>query len=55
MCWCQWLVDGLGSYGHKMTKLAVGGATVQAILVDKHTGDITANADFRKGGTVDGI
>ena len=38
-----------------MTKLAIGGATVQAILVDKQTGDITANADFRKGGTADGI
>jgi len=51
----KWMVDGLGSYGHKMTKLAIGGATVQAILVDKQTGDITANADFRKGGTADGI
>ena len=49
------MVDGLGSYGHKMTKLAIGGSTVQAILVDKHAGDITANADFRKGGTVDGV
>jgi len=51
----KWMVDGLAKYGHKMTKLAVGGATVQAILVDRETGDITANADFRKGGTVDGI
>ena len=51
----QRMVDGLGRYGHKMTKQAVGGACVQAILVDRETGDITANADFRKEGMVDGI
>eukprot|EP00092_Neocalanus_flemingeri_P032572 GFUD01035427.1.p1 GENE.GFUD01035427.1~~GFUD01035427.1.p1 ORF type:complete len:627 (+),score=232.88 GFUD01035427.1:244-2124(+) len=51
----RWMVDGLASFGHKMSKKAVGGATVQAILVDSKTGDITANADFRKGGTVEGI
>ena len=49
------MVEGLDGYGHKMTKQAVGGACVQAILVDRETGDITANADFRKGGTVDGL
>ena len=49
------MVEGLGVYGHKMTKQAVGGACVQAILVDRETGDIMANADFRKGGTVDGL
>jgi len=51
----RWLVSGLSKYGHQMTKMAVGGATVQAILVDRDTGDITANADFRKHGSVDGI
>ena len=55
MICCQWLVSGLSKYGHQMTKMAVGGATVQAILVDRDTGDITANADFRKHGSVDGI
>jgi gamma-glutamyltranspeptidase len=49
------MVDGLTKFGHKMTKQALGGACVQAILVDRETGDITANADFRKGGTIDGI
>jgi len=51
----KWMVSGLEKFGHKMTKMPIGGATVQAILVDKDTGDITANADFRKGGSVDGI
>ena len=37
------MVEGLGGYGHKMTKQAVGGACVQAILVDRETGDIMAN------------
>ena len=27
----------------------------QALLVDRQSGDITANADFRKGGGVDGF
>ena len=49
------MVSGLEKFGHKMIKMPIGGATVQAILVDKDTGDITANADFRKGGSVDGI
>ena len=49
------MVDGLSKFGHKMNKMAVGGSVVQAILVDSETGDITANADFRKEGTVDGI
>ena len=51
----QWMVDGLAKFGHKMTKMPIGGSTVQAILVDRETGDITANADFRKGGTVEGL
>ena len=49
------MVDGLGRYGHKMTKQAVGGACVHAILVNRETGDISVNADFRKEGTGDGL
>ena len=49
------MVDGLAKFGHNMTKQAVGGSVVQAILVDRETGDITANADFRKEGSVAGL
>lgn len=51
----QWLVDGLKKMGHKLSKVSLGGSIVQAIFVDKMTGEITANADFRKGGTVAGF
>jgi len=51
----RWMVDGLAKFGHNMTKQAVGGSVVQAILVDRETGDITANADFRKEGSVAGL
>lgn len=52
-----WEIDALRGYGHNMTysKYRVGGAAVQAIVVDKETGSITANADFRKRGEVDGF
>jgi len=52
-----WLIDALKGYGHNMTysKYRVGGAAVQAIIVDPSTGSITANADFRKKGAVDGF
>jgi len=52
-----WLLDAMHGYGHNMTysKYRVGGAAVQAIAVDPRTGTITANADFRKKGTVDGF
>merc|ERR1712203_797479 len=45
-----WLIDAMKGYGHNMTysKYRVGGAAVQAIVVDPATGTITANADFRK-------
>lgn len=51
----QWMVDGLHNKGHNMTKFGLGGSIIQAIMVDRKTGSITANADFRKGGTVDGF
>jgi len=52
-----WLIDAMKGYGHNMTysKYRVGGAAVQAIVVDPATGTITANADFRKKGAVDGF
>jgi gamma-glutamyltranspeptidase/glutathione hydrolase/leukotriene-C4 hydrolase len=52
-----WLIDALRGYGHNTTysKYRVGGAAVQAIVVDPKTGSITANADFRKRGEVDGF
>lgn len=51
----QWMVDGLEKMGHKMNKISIGGSIVQAIFVDRNTGEITANADFRKGGGVTGF
>ena len=51
----QWMVDGLRNKGHNVTKFGLGGSIIQAIMVDRKTGSITANADFRKGGTVDGF
>ena len=51
----KWIVDGLKGKGHVMAKLPIGGSIIQAIAVDKNSGRITANADFRKGGTVDGF
>ena len=49
------MVQGLEARGHTLTKLAQGGSIVQAIAVDRDTGKIHANADFRKHGTVDGF
>lgn len=51
----RWLVDGLRAVGHELTKSGVGGSIIQAVQVNRETGDITANADFRKGGTVAGF
>lgn len=52
-----WMRDALLARGHNMTnsKMRVGGSAVQAILVDPRTGEIQANADFRKQGEVDGF
>jgi len=52
-----WLIDAMKGYGHNLTysKFRVGGAAVQAIVVDPSTGVINANADFRKQGAVDGF
>jgi len=52
-----WLLNEIRGFGHNMTysKYRVGGAAVQAIFVDPHTGSIQANADFRKKGAVDGF
>jgi len=52
-----WILNSLREYGHNMTysKYRVGGAAVQAIVVDPKTGAINANADFRKKGAVDGF
>ena len=41
--------------GHTMKKMAIGGSSVQAILVERATGDVVANADFRKEGSTAGI
>ena len=49
------MVDGLAAFGHNMSRNALGGSIIQAILVDDKRGEITANADFRKAGTVDGF
>ena len=38
-----------------MVKFPLGGSIVQALLVDPQTGELTANADFRKDGGVDGF
>jgi len=51
----KWIVDGLETIGHNMTKTNIGGSIIQAIMVDRDTGAITANADFRKGGNVEGF
>ncbi|XP_023343021.1 glutathione hydrolase light chain 1 [Eurytemora carolleeae] len=51
----RWITDGLKTFGHSLERHVIGGASVQAIVVDRNTGDITANADFRKGGTTDGF
>ena len=51
----KWIVDGLRAKGHVLDKMNVGGSIIQAIAVDQNSGRITANADFRKGGTVDGF
>ena len=51
----QWMVDGLEKIGHKTRKFSLGGSIVQAILVDRQTGAVTANADFRKDGAVEGF
>jgi len=49
------IVEGLEKFGHDVEMLNIGGSTVQAIFVDGHTGRITANSDFRKGGSTDGF
>ena len=51
----QWMVEGLEKIGHHTRKFSLGGSIVQAVLVDSQTGAITANADFRKDGSVDGF
>ena len=51
----KWLVQGLQSLGHSTHKFWVGGSIVQGILVDRRTGGILANADYRKEGAVDGF
>ena len=51
----QWMVDGLEKIGHKTRKFSLGGSIVQAILVERQTGAVTANADFRKDGAVEGF
>jgi len=51
----KWMVGGLQKLGHNMVRFPLGGSTIQAIMVDRETGAITANADFRKNGTVDGF
>ena len=51
----RWIVRGLEARGHNVTKLLRGGSVVQAIAVDRDTGEIHANADFRKQGSVDGF
>ena len=51
----RWIVRGLEARGHNVTKLLRGGSVVQAIAVDRNTGEIHANADFRKQGSVDGF
>ena len=51
----RWIVRGLEARGHNLTKLLRGGSIVQAIAVDRDTGEIHANADFRKQGSVDGF
>ena len=51
----QWVVSGLQAVGHETHKFWVGGSIVQGILVDKLTGNILANADYRKIGAVDGF
>jgi len=52
-----WMIDGMLAKGHNMTysKFRVGGSAVQAIFVNPKTGEIEANADFRKQGEVDGF
>ena len=51
----KWLVKGLEGRGHEMKQVPKARSVVQAILVDQEDGTITANADFRKGGDVDGL
>lgn len=51
----RWLVEALEELGHITKRFPIGGSIVQALLVDRQSGDITANADFRKGGGVDGF
>jgi len=51
----RWIVKGLQAIGHKVKQVPSARSTIQAILVDQKDGTITANADFRKGGDVDGI
>lgn len=51
----RFLLEQLHLMGHNLTQFETGGSAVQAILVDRETGLMTANADFRKGGAVYGF
>merc|ERR1719341_2781883 len=51
----RWLVEGLQAFGHDTKLFPIGGSIVQALMVEPETGDIAANADFRKGGGVAGF
>jgi len=51
----KWTVRGLEKYGHDTEPYHLGESIVQAIKIDPDSGKITANADFRKQGTVDGF
>jgi len=51
----RWLVEGLQAFGHKTQLFPIGGSIVQALMVEAASGDILANADFRKGGGVAGF
>lgn len=51
----RWLVEGLQAFGHETKLFPIGGSIVQALMVEPETGDIAANADFRKGGGVAGF
>jgi len=51
----KWLKRGLEKFNHHTEKFPIGGAMVQAIHVNRNTGEVTANADYRKNGTVEGF
>ena len=51
----QKLVKQLTSLGHTLECFDIGGSNLQGIAQDVHTGEITANCDFRKEGVPDGL